>query len=69
MPPAQPICRHCGKTESELQRELPDPSWDALIKCSHGSVCEYCLPCEYCAEDGPPPYDAATATGMYDRDF
>ena len=27
-----------------------------------------CTPCAKQRADGPPPYDAATATGMYDHD-
>ena len=61
----------------ERQCEMCDDVMGMMSKqawvAAHGH-CELCAgECERCQEEmsyeGAPPYDAATATGMYDREF
>lgn len=58
--------RHCEMCD-DVMGTMSKEAWLR----AHGH-CDLCADeCEQCQEaishDGPPPYDAATATGMYDR--
>lgn len=79
----QMVCAHCGGTNVKADAfatwNVAAQEWQVSDTMDSGHACEDCdgecriverpaTPEEIKAGDGLPPYDAATATGMYDRD-